>query len=181
MAILTPDKIKTVTIGNKTLAIREKIIPDSARATKYVAPYVHQGQPIKPCAKLNNGNGPKAITIHNTGNIAVPSGTTEAEQYTRATWPGFLKQVQSYYSVKDNGGGSAERDETSTLCRVQVGAFSLKSNAEKLMSELKAKGYSAFISSTDLHRVQMGAFSVKNNAERLAEELRAKGYSAIIK
>jgi len=49
------------------------------------------------------------------------------------------------------------------------------------MSELKAKGYSAFISSTDLHRVQMGAFSAKNNAERLAEELKAKGYSAIIK
>jgi len=303
MAILTPDKIKTVTIGNKTLAIREKIIPDSARATKYVAPYVHQGQPIKPCAKLNNGNGPKAITIHNTGNIAVPSGTTEAEQYTRATWPncnmggvvvhcyvdktgaiwqnldfgeqgwhaadgqnrrtdhrgdktggnldtiaieciggdskaeeitailaawlcqtygfdpakdiythnywmygadsvvqgaakncplyilprwsGFLKQVQSYYSGQDsgpdNGSGSAETDDGSTLYRVQVGAFSLKSNAEKLMSELKSKGYSAFISSTDLHRVQMGAFSVKNNAERLAGELRAKGYSAIIK
>lgn len=31
------------------------------------------------------------------------------------------------------------------LYRVQVGAFSVKANAEKLMNELKAKGYNAFI------------------------------------
>ena len=32
-----------------------------------------------------------------------------------------------------------------TLYRVQVGAFSVKANAEKLANELKSKGYSAII------------------------------------
>jgi N-acetylmuramoyl-L-alanine amidase len=31
------------------------------------------------------------------------------------------------------------------LYKVQVGAFSKRENAEKLLSELKSKGYSAFI------------------------------------
>lgn len=35
----------------------------------------------------------------------------------------------------------------STLYRVQVGAFANKANAEKLVNELKSKGYSAFIKS----------------------------------
>ncbi|WP_026486796.1 N-acetylmuramoyl-L-alanine amidase [Caldanaerobius polysaccharolyticus] len=34
---------------------------------------------------------------------------------------------------------------SNTLYRVQVGAFNQKENAERLMAELKAKGYSAFI------------------------------------
>lgn len=42
--------------------------------------------------------------------------------------------------------GAVEKpDNADTLYRVQVGAFAVKSNAEKLASELKAKGYSAFI------------------------------------
>jgi len=83
---LTPDSIKTVTVGGETLAIKQKIVPDSARATKYVATYVQQGQPMKPCALLAGTGKAKGITIHNTGDITV-SDTTPAEQYTRATWP----------------------------------------------------------------------------------------------
>jgi N-acetylmuramoyl-L-alanine amidase len=32
-----------------------------------------------------------------------------------------------------------------TLYRVQVGAFSVQANADKLCKELKAKGYQAFV------------------------------------
>ena len=37
------------------------------------------------------------------------------------------------------------REEPKTLYRVQVGAFSVKANAERLRDELKAKGYPGFI------------------------------------
>lgn len=70
---------------------------------------------------------------------------------------------------------------TSTLYKVQLGAFSVKANAEKLEKELKAKGYEAFISKkNDMYRVQLGAFSKKANAETLKAELVAKGYQCYI-
>ena len=89
MAILIPDKIRTErTPSGAEITIKEKIIPDSAKATKDVAYYVQKGDPMKPLEKLNGGSGkPKGITIHNTGDIKVAKGTTPAEQYTRATWP----------------------------------------------------------------------------------------------
>lgn len=87
MAFLTPDKVRTEKIGNETLTIKVKITPDSAVANK-VCGHVPVGGKMKPCAKLNNGTGkPKGITVHNTGDISVASGTNPAEQYCRATWP----------------------------------------------------------------------------------------------
>lgn len=42
-----------------------------------------------------------------------------------------------------------ERFKTKVLYKVQVGAFSSKENAEKLMNELKQKGYDAFCVTSD--------------------------------
>jgi len=98
-AYLTPDTIKTIKVAGETLRIKQKIMPDSARATKYVAPYVLQGQPMKPCALLAGTGKAKGITIHNTGDIAVPADTTPAEQYTRATWNGNMGGVIVHFYV----------------------------------------------------------------------------------
>jgi len=84
---LQPDKIRIETIGGQPLIIKEKIIPDTARATRAVASYVQKGQPMKPNAPLGGDGKPRGITLHNTNDILVPTGTTPAEQYTRATWP----------------------------------------------------------------------------------------------
>ena len=46
-------------------------------------------------------------------------------------WNRFIKMIEAKMSAK--------------LYRVQVGAFSNKSNADKLVAELKSKGYSAFV------------------------------------
>ena len=48
-------------------------------------------------------------------------------------WDRFLNKVQGYMN------------EEKKLYRVQVGAFSIKENAERLKAELKEKGYDAFI------------------------------------
>lgn len=88
MAYLIPDKVTTFGMDGKIYEIKQKIIPDNAVATKYVASYVQKGQRMKPCVKLNNGSGvPLGITIHNTDEIQTAADTNPAEQYTRATWP----------------------------------------------------------------------------------------------
>ena len=97
MAFLTPDKIITTPNG---LTIKQKIISDSLVATKDVASHVKKGQKMKPCKKLSDGTGkPKGITVHNTGDIKVASGTTAAEQYTRATFNGNMSGVVVHYYV----------------------------------------------------------------------------------
>lgn len=68
--------------------------------------------------------------------------------------------------------------------RVQVGAFSKKENADKIMKELKKKGFDAFITTVDLghliYRVQVGAFANKDNAEALKQKLRKAGYDSVV-
>ncbi|HHY15359.1 MAG TPA: SPOR domain-containing protein [Firmicutes bacterium] len=68
-----------------------------------------------------------------------------------------------------------------TLYRVQVGVFSEKRNAERLVELLKEEGYDALvISEAAYHRVQTGAFGTEANAAKLVSELKAKGFEAII-
>lgn len=74
---------------------------------------------------------------------------------------------------------------TKTMYRVQVGSYGVRANAEKMLSNLKAKGYSGMImpvtvNGKKMYRVQVGSFSVKSNAEKLLKELKSKGYSALI-
>lgn len=67
------------------------------------------------------------------------------------------------------------------LYKVQVGAFSIKENAERLVDELKSKGYeSIIVVSEGLYKVQAGAFSIRENAEKLVQQLKADGYNAFI-
>ena len=94
---LKPDKTVKTTNG---LTIKQKIIPDSLVATKDVASWIKKGNKMKPCKKLSDGTGkPKGITVHNTGDIKVASGTTPAEQYTRATFNGNMSGVVVHYYV----------------------------------------------------------------------------------
>lgn len=57
---------------------------------------------------------------------------------------GILKAFDIAATATTNN-AAASSGKHAALYRVQVGAFKNKANAEKLMAELKAKGYSAFI------------------------------------
>lgn len=92
-------------------------------------------------------------------------------------------------AVSATMGGESSNDETApatpekVLYRVQVGAYSVKKNAENQLAKLKAAGFSdAFIAVVDgkLYRVQTGAFSVKANAEAQLAKVKAAGFSAIV-
>lgn len=84
------------------------------------------------------------------------------------------KGILNNLGIPYNGGGTI-------LYKVQVGAFSIRENAENLVNQLKADGYNAIIVvSGGLYKVQVGAFRIRENAEALVNELKSKGYDAII-
>jgi len=97
-----------------------------------------------------------------------PAAVAAQASQTAATQPQPPTQTQSQSSTSQN------------LYKVQVGAFSERVNAERVVSQLKEAGYEAVIVSGPPHRVQTGAFSSQENANKLAEELRQKGFEAIV-
>ena len=99
MEFLTPDKTIALTVGKEKITVKQKIIPDSLRAHKYVADYVRQGQPLKPCKPIGTAGKPLGVTVHNTPDIKVAAGTNAAEQYCRATYNGNMKGVVVHYYV----------------------------------------------------------------------------------
>lgn len=85
-----------------------------------------------------------------------------------AAWNNFKSRISS-------GGGDG------TIYRVQVGAFSVKANADKLASELKGKGIDCMVvSSGSYYKVQCGAYSVRANADAQVSKLKSLGYEAIV-
>ena len=96
---LKPHKIITLTVGGRTLTVKQRIIPDSLRAEKDVADYVRKGQPMKPCGAVGGDGKPRGITVHNTDDIKVATGTNAAEQYSRATYNGNMRGVVVHYYI----------------------------------------------------------------------------------
>ena len=70
------------------------------------------------------------------------------------------------------------------LYRVQVGAYSVKANADRQLARVKAAGFSdAFIAVVDggtLYRVQVGAYSIRENADRQLARVKAAGFSGFV-
>lgn len=99
---LKPDKTRKERIGNETLVIHEKLIPDDMRAPRNVALWVKKGQLMKPNAPLGGNGRPRGICVHNTNDIQVARGTNAAEQYTRATFNGNMAGVVVHFYVWKN-------------------------------------------------------------------------------
>lgn len=69
-------------------------------------------------------------------------------------------------------------NEPKTLYRVQIGAFSKKSNADNLLTSVKNKGFDAFVKKVDsLYKVQVGAFSKKSNADTQLQRMKSAGFA----
>lgn len=85
MAFLKPDR--TYTLGG-------------VNVSEYLLTKHNPNKISMPTAKLTNVIG---VTIHNTDAIKVASGTTMAEQYTRATVNGNMKSVRVHFYVDANG------------------------------------------------------------------------------
>ena len=66
--------------------------------------------------------------------------------------------------------------------RVQTGAYRVRENADRLLMDLEAHVFPAFIThgSDGLYRVQVGAFRQLDNAVRMERRLRDAGYNTYI-
>lgn len=68
-----------------------------------------------------------------------------------------------------------------TLYRVQVGAYSVKNNADVQLKKVKAAGFDTYMVKVGgLYKIQVGAYSKKENAEVMQKKLKAKGFDAFI-
>ncbi|MDQ0270712.1 N-acetylmuramoyl-L-alanine amidase [Cytobacillus purgationiresistens] len=75
----------------------------------------------------------------------------------------------------------APANPSSTLYKVQIGAFSKKANADALVKQAKGKKFDAFaVKVGGLYKVQLGAFSNESNAKALAEKAKKAGYTPYI-
>jgi cell division septation protein DedD len=67
---------------------------------------------------------------------------------------------------------------------VQLGAFSTKANAQRLVDQLKGKGFTAFIQDavppSRLFKVRIGPFSDRADAAQLADRLKKAGFQSSI-
>ena len=103
------------------------------------------------------------------------------EAYCEECAEEVYKAVCDYYGVTTTVKKKETVDKQAKLYRVQVGAYSIKRNADNMAKKLKNDGYDYFVTKTDkYYRVQLGAFSVKKNAIKLETELKKKGYDTII-
>ena len=68
------------------------------------------------------------------------------------------------------------------LYRVQIGAFSVRANAESYLKQADKKGFSGFIAQTSngLYRVQIGAFASRQNALNYLAQAKQKGFDGFI-
>ena len=72
-------------------------------------------------------------------------------------------------------------NQESKLYKVICGAFGVRENADRRVTELSNAGYESYMESVNnLNRVVCGAFGVKENANKRAEELKGKGFDAYV-
>ena len=85
----------------------------------------------------------------------------------------------------DNSGNTiGDNTVDAMICDYQVitGCFSISSNAEGLIEDLKSQGFSAFVvdQKGGLHRVSAGGFDNSENARSTQSQLESKGFSSWI-
>lgn len=74
------------------------------------------------------------------------------------------------------------KKEQEVLYRIQIGAYTIKKNADIQLSKVKKAGFTdAYITKVGkFHKIQVGAYSVKKNAEKMLATVKAKGFDAFI-
>lgn len=67
------------------------------------------------------------------------------------------------------------------IYRVQVGAYSVKQNADNQLQKVKAAGFDTYMVKVgSLYKIQVGAYSIKANADNMLKKLKEKGFDAFI-
>ncbi|WP_339060108.1 N-acetylmuramoyl-L-alanine amidase [Tepidibacillus marianensis] len=107
-------------------------------------------------------------------------GHYQINPVTKPNCPGALFQFDTIIETL-KGETSTGSSGGSTLYRVQVGAYSIKANADRTLAALKAKGYDTMLVQIGgIYKVQVGAYAQKSNADNMAARLQADGFDTFI-
>ncbi len=132
------------------------------------------------CTDICERNGIKELNY--TGDAS--GNLTMHCWFVATSCPGpYLKSKFTYIADEVNKRLVATSNATpsSTLYRVQVGAYKDKSNAESMERKLKSKGFDTYlVAANGLYKVQTGAYSKKQNAENQAKKLKLLGFDTYI-
>lgn len=78
-------------------------------------------------------------------------------------------------------GGSTGTSDSGVLYRVQVGAYSIKANADAQLARVKEAGFDTYMIQVDgMYKIQVGAYSKKENADAMLAKIKAAGFDAFI-
>jgi N-acetylmuramoyl-L-alanine amidase len=130
--------------------------------------------------------GEKTANFHVLRESKMPALLTENGFIDNANDAAKLKNVSFLTAIaRGHANGLAQAfnliQKPTALYRVQIGAFSIKTNADNLAAEAKAKGFDAIVDLRDgLYKVQIGAFALKDNADALAAKAKNAGFDAIV-
>ena len=93
-----------------------------------------------------------------------------------------LGELASTVTAKLGGTETPDTPQSNTLYRVQVGAYSVKANADAQLKKVKNAGFTdAFITQVgNMYKVQVGAYSVKSNADNMLAKVKSKGFDSFI-
>lgn len=120
-------------------------------------------------------------SLNFTGNA---NGNLTMHCYFQATaCPGpYLKSKFTYIANEVNKRlKAADTSSNGTLYRVQVGAFSVKENANVMLAKVKAAGFDTYMVQADgMYKIQVGAYSIKENADAMLAKVKAAGFDAFI-
>lgn len=97
----------------------------------------------------------------------------------------YLKLLKTEFPKSFEARDASRLVEADSFYTVQVGAFTNYENAEKFITELKAKGYEVYsvlclLADKKLCRIRIGRFKAPEEAEQLKQKLEREGYFAKI-
>lgn len=73
------------------------------------------------------------------------------------------------------------KSDEGVLYRVQVGAYTVRANADAQLAKVKAAGFDIYMIQVDgFFKIQVGAYSVKSNADAMLAKIKAAGFDAFI-
>lgn len=92
-----------------------------------------------------------------------------------------LGDLAAKVTARLSGSTTTQTAPSSTLYRVQTGAYEQKANADTQLAKVKAAGFDTYmVKDGGLYKIQVGAFSVKANADAMAAKLKVAGFDTYI-